>query len=208
LRRPWRRAPQSTCCVPPPLKWRRHLVASCRRQASRTRTSRRRSASRSAPRQRQAWRTWTSRQRRNLDFSLAPLLADAVVVAASGIQVAKEQSDSLFFCFLSICHASGDVACCSAFIVEKCLSSTSGVKNPDFSSTSGVENPDFSSASGVENLDSRSFFVDLLREQRRRLVSITARVKTDFSSAFSVEKFLCRSATRAETSPCVDSPRE
>jgi hypothetical protein len=32
-------------------------------------------------------------------------------------------------------------------------------------------------------------------------------VKTDFSSAFSVEKFLCQSATRAETLPCVDSPR-
>jgi hypothetical protein len=159
-----------------------------------------------------------------LDFSSAWLLADAVVVAASGIQVAKERLDSLFCCSLSICHASGDVACCSAFSVEKCLLSTSGVENPDFSWTSGVENPDFSSASGLENLDSRSFFVELPREQRHRLVSIhrasedgllvgvqrrevslyichasrdvalcrfTARVKTDFPSAFSVEKFLC-----------------
>jgi hypothetical protein len=35
-----------------------------------------------------------------LDFSSASLLVDAVVVAASGFQVAKEQLDSLFYLLL------------------------------------------------------------------------------------------------------------
>jgi hypothetical protein len=51
----------------------------------------------------------------------------------SGLQVAKERLDSSFYLFLLICHSSSDVACCSAFSVKKCLSSTLGVENSDFS---------------------------------------------------------------------------
>jgi hypothetical protein len=91
---------------------------------------------------------------------------------------------------LSNRHESGDVAWCSAFSVEKCLSSTSGVENSDFADWARICVAlelwrCFLSTSGVENLRLPVVCPSPPSSGDVALVS-----QRDFSSVSSVEKWV------------------